>query len=581
MNDLSVTSFWYEISIWANATFLNYSIKANDTSNNWIVTFTRVLAFKVHNLDSGENFIQIQHAIDDADTLDGHRIFVENGIYYENVIVDKTLNLTGEDKVNTIIDGDENGDVCVILADSVNLSEFTLQNSGIIGWPDHDAGLELKNVLNCNIKNNIVQSNLYGILLDSSSHNNLTGNNVSSNDRYGIRLISSQKNHLIDNLALSNNWSGIALQSWSENNTIINNSALGNNNQGIILYLSANNDVINNTVTFNEHGIWIGMSSFNNITNNIVIHNNDQGINLYDDSYNITIEHNNVSDNLDGISTYNSFDNTIKNNDIILNNQYGLYIRNSNNNTIYHNNIVRNINQAYDDKSDNSWDNGYPSGGNFWSDYRGDDFFSGPNQDLLGNDGIGDTNYTIDSDSVDNYPLMFPSGDYIFLYKGWNLISIPFIQPDTNLSSVLNTIEGSWDTIWWYNTSDSQDKWKLNNTSKIQSMNHMNKMNNSMGIWIHITDPNGTLFLYPGVQPTENQKILLNAGWNLVGFPSLTRKDRTSALNTLTFGNEVDSMWTFNAASKKWDEIGSSDYFEVGRGYWIHANSKCVWEVPL
>jgi len=37
------------------------------------------------------------------------------------------------------------------------------------------------------------------------------------------------------------------------------------------------------------------------------------------------------------------------------------------------------------------WDNGYPSGGYYWSDYNGTDSYSGPYQDLTGSDGIGDT----------------------------------------------------------------------------------------------------------------------------------------------------------------------------------------------
>jgi len=56
----------------------------------------------------------------------------------------------------------------------------------------------------------------------------------------------------------------------------------------------------------------------------------------------------------------------------------------------------------------NLWDSGYPFGGNYWSDYVGVDVKSGPNQDLPGSDGIGDTPYIIDADNRDRYPLMFP-----------------------------------------------------------------------------------------------------------------------------------------------------------------------------
>jgi hypothetical protein len=58
----------------------------------------------------------------------------------------------------------------------------------------------------------------------------------------------------------------------------------------------------------------------------------------------------------------------------------------------------------------NVWDDGYPSGGNYWSDYTGADVKSGPNQDLPGSDGIGDTPYIIDANNTDRYPLMNPYG---------------------------------------------------------------------------------------------------------------------------------------------------------------------------
>jgi hypothetical protein len=54
----------------------------------------------------------------------------------------------------------------------------------------------------------------------------------------------------------------------------------------------------------------------------------------------------------------------------------------------------------------NVWDDGYPSGGNYWSDYAGVDEKSGPGQNLTGSDGIGDTHYIIDGNNRDRYPLM-------------------------------------------------------------------------------------------------------------------------------------------------------------------------------
>ncbi len=543
-------SYWYEVNIWSNATFFNYTIKANDTSNNWNETSIISLAFKVHNLDTGEDFVKIQDAIDDSDTLDGHSVFVDNEIYYENVVVDKAINLTGEDKENTIIDGGGSGDGIYITADWVNINEFTVTNgnSGIYAFTSSG-----NNITNCNISNNFDGIYIY----------------LSSN-------ITIEQNDVINNLG-----DGIKLSSVL-NTTIENNSVVSSGRWGIAFKNSQNIDIINNAISLSdEYELLIQSSSNNSIIYNNISSNNGDGIRIEDSDGNDIVNNNVSFSNLYGIYLWSSSNNNITDNNVS-NNNYGIYLTSSPNNLIYHNNMINNSNQAFDDTNNgNQWDNGYPSGGNFWSDYRGNDFFYGPNQDIPGNDGIGDTNYSIDADSLDNYPLMFPIGDYIFLYRGWNLISIPFIQSDTNLSSVLKPIKGSWDTIWRYNTSDNQDQWKLNNTSKPSYMNDLDDVNHTMGFWIHITNPNGTLFQYPGTEPTENQKIVLYPGWNLVGYPSLSRKDRTSALNNITFGSHVDSIWTYNAAAQKWDEIGPSDYFEVGKGYWIHAKTKCVWEVPL
>jgi parallel beta-helix repeat protein len=55
----------------------------------------------------------------------------------------------------------------------------------------------------------------------------------------------------------------------------------------------------------------------------------------------------------------------------------------------------------------NIWDNGYPSGGNYWSDYPGSDHYIGVGQDEPGSDGIGDIPYIIDGNSSDNFPFIW------------------------------------------------------------------------------------------------------------------------------------------------------------------------------
>ncbi len=75
--------------------------------------------------------------------------------------------------------------------------------------------------------------------------------------------------------------------------------------------------------------------------------------------------------------------------------------------------------------------------------------------------------------------------------------------------------------------------------------------------------------------------VVLHKGWNLVGYPSLTSYNRSDGLDNIIFGSDVDSLWTYNANAQQWEELGESDYFEIGRGYWIHSNVEKIWDGPL
>ncbi|MEM3705952.1 MAG: NosD domain-containing protein, partial [Candidatus Bathyarchaeia archaeon] len=110
-----------------------------------------------------------------------------------------------------------------------------------------------------------------------------------------------------------------------------------------------------------------------------------------------------VRNNPFGIMLIGSTNNIITENTIANNTVAGIYLDRSDNNQIYHNNIIANTPQATISESTCTWDNGYPSGGNYWSDYTGTD---------NNHDGIGDTPYTIDENNTDRYPLINTRGTH-------------------------------------------------------------------------------------------------------------------------------------------------------------------------
>jgi len=110
-----------------------------------------------------------------------------------------------------------------------------------------------------------------------------------------------------------------------------------------------------------------------------------------------------------GIAMNDTQGTVIEYNDITGNSRWGVAVMNSTDTRVYHNRFIGNAVQAMNDNSTGTiWDDGYPSGGNYWSDYTGSDSYSGPDQDLPGPDGIGDMPYVTDGGGVDRYPWMTP-----------------------------------------------------------------------------------------------------------------------------------------------------------------------------
>ncbi|MDD4308284.1 MAG: NosD domain-containing protein, partial [Thermoplasmata archaeon] len=156
---------------------------------------------------------------------------------------------------------------------------------------------------------------------------------------------------------------------------------------GILLYSVSSGVLRGNRMDGNLIGAYIWNST------GILAENNSAALNTYGILVSIcsnsVLRMNNISDNI----------------------EYGALIETSNNVSVYHNNFINNPIQACDDTGLNTWDNGYPSGGNYWLDYVGPDFMSGLFQNIPGSDAIGDVPYLAISGGMgaqDNYPLMEP-----------------------------------------------------------------------------------------------------------------------------------------------------------------------------
>jgi parallel beta-helix repeat protein len=185
---------------------------------------------------------------------------------------------------------------------------------------------------------------------------------------------------IVEGLDISGTNVGVLL--WRTSDTKIIGNNIINNHEGISLYHSFNNSIIGNTITNNGDGIFF-RESFNNSISGNSIANNVNGISLVFSSDNNSISGNNVTNNLWGIQLFYSFNNRISGNNFI-NNDY----------------------QARAYGHTNVWDDGYPSGGNYWSDY----VERYPDAEEFDGSGLWDTPYVIDENNTDRYPLMYPYG---------------------------------------------------------------------------------------------------------------------------------------------------------------------------
>lgn len=326
-----------------------------------------------------DNYSTIQAAINAANS--GDTIYVHNGVYPEHIAVNKTVTLTGQSNQNTTIEahvGLSRSGVD-ITADNTILENLRIvpPNSTdpteiptLVLLDGRATACSNNTVTNCVLEfPTDVEAGSDAIDEISSQNNTITGNLITIADKTdaGIAVKVDSDGNLIDNNTIAGGWVSIMIN-LDDNNTVSNN------------YLS------NQTLTggFSDIGALAIVGSSNDIIKGNTLNNDSLGLSVSE--------------------AYCS---------------------------VFHNIFLNNTQQVLiESGSKIAFDDGYPSGGNYWRSYTGVDKQSGPYQNLTGSDGIGDTPYRIDANNTDNYPLMLlPS---VFDAGTWNGTS-------TNISVVSNS----------------------------------------------------------------------------------------------------------------------------------------------
>jgi parallel beta-helix repeat protein len=299
----------------------------------------------------------------------GWTVYATSSTYFENVTINKTLTVTGEDRYSTIIDA--RGNDSVVLVDStsyVNISGFTVQGGNY--------GIHLNNSNNCVLNNNYMTYNDIGVNLNNSNYNNIANNTISFND-LGIHVMNSNGTIEYNDIT----YNDIGLNITNSNDHMIANNTISHNDGGIQLtdsdvIIEFNNITYNdggaramnsttifryNDISFNREGLADINYSHAIILNNTILNNSYAGIvNMY--CSNGTMNNNTISYNYYGIScleysspiiTYNN----ITFNDYGIDSSYGanasVHWNNIHNNTIY--NITNADSSITINATDNYW----------------------------------------------------------------------------------------------------------------------------------------------------------------------------------------------------------------------------------
>jgi len=150
-----------------------------------------------------EDYATIQEAIDAAGS--GETVIVASGVYHEHIGIDKPLTLVGESSNTTIIDGEGESRVMVVItASQVTLSGFMIRNAS--------GGILLEYSNNSVIEDNIITNTMDGLSLLFSHNNTIVSNTIKDNEM-GLFLGYSNSNIVYHNNFINNTEQAVTIDS--------------------------------------------------------------------------------------------------------------------------------------------------------------------------------------------------------------------------------------------------------------------------------------------------------------------------------------------------------------------------------
>jgi len=328
------------------------------------------------------------------DFFDSPNHWSQKNIIAQNAVLDSNTGINLRESNNTFTDNSINASGLGISIDGhQNLFRNNTINCTWVGFKDtaFDNDIDESNLLNG-------KPIIYWI-----GHRDET---VPSNPGYVV--LSKCENISVQNLTLSD------VTLFSTKNSLITGNTMSDGIYGIKMVESSDNTIRNNSLMYNSHGIELTDCNNNEIAGNNISDNLDTGI-LLTGSHCNTIKQNIVANNggEGGIKLLHASNNYVIENNVSNNSQWGIRVLgDQHDNIIYHNNFIKNrvrdglqvsmMGSISGSVNPSTWDDGEK--GNYWSDY----LTRYPNASEIGNTGVGDTPFYINSNNTDHYPLMVP-----------------------------------------------------------------------------------------------------------------------------------------------------------------------------
>lgn len=181
------------------------------------------------------DFTSIQAAVNNATSED--TVILAPGTYQENLILNKSIAIVGEDRNTTIIDGSNAQTVISIKSDNVTVQDLTVAKS--VHGPN-DVGISVENAAGVSITDVVIRETTTGIGLRFCTNSIFSNNIITNSTVVGITSYLSGRNFFSKN-AVYGNSIGVFFYTSSSNVFVAN--TLSNNGQGMSLAAGSRQNV--------------------------------------------------------------------------------------------------------------------------------------------------------------------------------------------------------------------------------------------------------------------------------------------------------------------------------------------------